>query len=147
MYIEKLDTDHPVRLFTKIGRRAPLYAGASSRILLAFMPDEDLESYLSRIEPAKIGLGTIVSKPQLREALALSRETGYSFSISELENNTAELSAPIFDHAGKMLAGLSIAGPEGRFGESRLPELIRKVKQAAYRISQKLGYGGPPAGS
>ena len=45
-----------------------------------------------------------------------------------------------------MTAGLSIAGPEGRFGEDRLPELIRQVKQAAHEISLKLGYGGPPCG-
>nr|WP_202887493.1 IclR family transcriptional regulator [Cohnella zeiphila] len=140
MYIEKLDTDHPVRLFTKIGRRAPLYAGASSRILLAFMPEEERENYLSEVEPEAIGIGTIVSKSKLRELLAISRTTGYSFSRSELENYTAELSAPIFDHTGQMTAGISIAGPEGRFGEDRLPELIGKVRQAAYEISLKLGY-------
>ena len=146
MYIEKLDTDHPVRLFTKIGRRAPLYAGASSRILLAFMPEEEREEYLSEVELKPIGPGTIVSLAKLRETLAASRESGCSFSISELENYTAELCAPIFDHTGRMAAGLSIAGPEGRFGEDRRPELIRKVKQAAHEISLKLGYGGPPCG-
>lgn len=144
MYVEKLDTDHPVRLFTKIGRKAPLYAGASSRILLAFMPDAERERYLGEVELEKIGDGTIVSMDKLRETLALTRKTGYSFSRSELENYTAELCAPIFDHAGRMAAGLSIAGPEVRFGEDRLPELIRTVKQTAYDISRKLGYAGPP---
>ncbi|NBD24764.1 IclR family transcriptional regulator [Paenibacillus glycinis] len=144
MYVEKLDTDHPVRLYTKIGRRAPLYAGASSRILLAFMPKEEQDRYLDEIEPEPIGIGTIVSKPLLREALARSQASGYSFSRSELENYTAELSAPVFDHTGTMVAGLSIAGPEGRFGEDCLPRLIGKVKQAAYDISLKLGYAGPP---
>ncbi|CAI6079854.1 HTH-type transcriptional regulator KipR [Cohnella sp. JJ-181] len=144
MYIEKLDTDHPVRLFTKIGRKAPLYAGASSRTLLAFMPEPERERYLSDVVLEKIGDGTIVSETELREALDVSRKAGYSFSRSELENYTAELSAPIFDHAGRMAAGLSIAGPEVRFGEDRLPELIRTVKQAAYDISLKLGYAGPP---
>ncbi|MFC4811099.1 IclR family transcriptional regulator [Paenibacillus sp. GCM10023250] len=145
MYIEKLDTNHPVRLFTKIGRRAPLYAGASSRILLAFMPADERDAYLDEIEPEAIGLGTIVSKPKLREALEAARAHGYAFSRSELENYTAELSAPIFDHTGKMVAGLSIAGPEVRFREDGLAERIRMVKEAAHGISLKLGYAGPPA--
>ncbi|MBO7746956.1 IclR family transcriptional regulator [Paenibacillus sp. MWE-103] len=145
MYIEKLDTDHPVRLFTKMGRRAPLYAGASSRILLAFMPEGERDAYLDEVEPEAIGLGTIVSKPKLREALEEARAHGYAFSRSELENYTAELSAPIFDHTGKMVAGLSIAGPEVRFGEDGLAERIRLVKEAAHGVSLKLGYAGPPA--
>ncbi|WP_027091575.1 IclR family transcriptional regulator [Cohnella thermotolerans] len=140
MYIEKLDTDHPVRLFTQIGRKAPLYAGASSRIILAFMPEEEREAYLNQVELVPIGVGTITNKQELLEALETTRRTGYSFSRSELENYTAELSAPIFDHSGKMVAGLSIAGLEVRFGEEQLPELIRKVKQAAHEISLKLGY-------
>jgi IclR family KDG regulon transcriptional repressor len=139
MYIEKLDTDHPVRLFTKIGKKAPLYAGASSRIILAFMPDDEREAYLSEVELEPIGFGTITSKQKLREALALSRQTKYSFSRSELENYTAELSAPIFNHTGQMVAGLSIAGLEVRFGEEQLPDLIQKVKQAAHEISLSLG--------
>lgn len=140
IYIEKLDTDHPVRLFTKIGRKAPLYAGASSRIFLAFMPEEEREEYLNEVELLPIGSGTITSKEKLREILENTRTTGYSFSRSELENYTAELSAPIFDHTGHIAAGLSIAGLDVRFGDGHMPGLISKIKQAANEISQKLGW-------
>jgi len=142
IYIEKLDTDHPVRLFTKIGKKAPLYAGASSRIILAFMPEQEREAYLEEVELKPIGSGTIISKEELRASLTLSRQTGYSFSRSELENYTAELSAPLFDHSGQIIAALSIAGLEVHFGEEQLPNLIQKVTSAAHEISRKLGYIG-----
>ncbi|TVY09221.1 IclR family transcriptional regulator [Paenibacillus cremeus] len=140
IYIEKLDTDHPVRLFTKIGKKAPLYAGASSRIILAFMPEQERELYLDEIELKPIGSRTILDKEQLRASLALSRASGYSFSRSELEDYTAELSAPIFDHSGQIIAALSIAGLEVHFGEEQLPGLVQKVRDAAYAVSRKLGY-------
>ncbi|MEK8129572.1 IclR family transcriptional regulator [Paenibacillus filicis] len=140
IYIEKLDTDHPVRLFTKIGKKAPLYAGASSRTILAFMPEEERETYLEEIELLPIGSGTIISKDKLRQSLELTRETRYSFSRSELENYTAELSAPIFNHACDIVAALSIAGLEVQFGEGQMPVLIDKVVKAAHDISRKLGY-------
>lgn len=140
VYIEKLDTDHPVRLFTRIGRRAPLYAGASSRIILAHMDDTAREQYLDAVELKPVGQGTIISKEQLRDTLHQTREAGYSYSSSELENYTAELSAPIFDYTGHIAAAVSIAGLEVKFSEQRLPELIRKVRQAALDISLKLGY-------
>lgn len=140
IYIEKLDTDHPVRLFTKIGRKAPLYAGASSRIILAFMPEEEREEYLEATELLRIASGTITDKAQLRQILERSRQEGYSFSRSELENYTAELSAPIFDHTGQIIAALSAAGLEVQFEEERIPELVKEVQQAANEISRKLGY-------
>ncbi|MEW9671873.1 IclR family transcriptional regulator [Ammoniphilus sp. 3BR4] len=140
IYIEKLDTNHPVRLYTKIGRRAPLYAGACSRILLAYLSDDEREQYLNEIELHPIGLGTITDREKLRLALELSRKEGYSVSHSELENYTSAVAAPIFNHMGQMVAGLSVAGPDVRFQDERLPELIKKVKEAANQISEKLGF-------
>lgn len=49
-YVEKVDTKEPIRVYTAIGRRAPLYAGACPRVLLAFLPDEEQEKYLSRVK-------------------------------------------------------------------------------------------------
>ena len=143
IYIEKLETTHPVRLYTKIGRRAPLYAGACSRIILAFLPEQEREHYLKEIELKPIGLGTITDKQKLRLVLEDSRAKGYSISYSELENHTASLAAPIFNHTGHIVGGLSIAGPDNRFQEDRLPELVEKVKQAAQEISRKLGWVDP----
>lgn len=139
IYIEKVDTNHPVRLYTKIGRRSPLYAG-DSRILLAFLPDQEMEQYLRETELVPIGLGTITDKNQLRHILLKSREDGYTISRSELENYTSALAAPIFDHRGQVIAGLSIAGPDVRFQNERLPELKVKVMGASEEISRKLGW-------
>jgi DNA-binding IclR family transcriptional regulator len=140
IYIEKVDTLHPVRLYTKVGRRAPLYAGACSRIILAFLDEDEQERYVRETKMVPIGSGTITDKDQMREVLADARENGYTISDSELENETISIAAPIFDHTGSLAAGLSIAGPDSRFGEERHPELIELLKSAAKEISFQLGY-------
>ncbi|GGO04795.1 IclR family transcriptional regulator [Saccharibacillus kuerlensis] len=140
IYIEKLESTRPVRLYTKIGRRAPLYAGACSRILLAHMPETEAERYLERTELVPIAAGTITDVVQLRSLLAESRRCGYSLSHSELENDTSALAAPIFDYTGRIAGGLSVAGPDSRFRDERLPELSEKVRSAAERISRELGW-------
>lgn len=140
IYIEKLDTPHPVRLYTQVGRRAPLYAGACSRIILSYLDKEEQERYLIETELAAIGTGTITDKELLRQSLAEAREAGYTISYSELENETVAIAAPIFDHTGSLAAGLSIAGPESRFGNERLPKLIILIKKAAKEVSSQLGY-------
>lgn len=142
IYVEKLDTDHPVRLFTQIGRRAPLYAGASSRTILAFLPEEERLAYMEAVELKPIASGTLVRREQLLEALDDTQANGYSVSRSELEDYTAELSAPLLDHTGSVAGAVSIAALEVRFEEQKLPEWIECVRLTASGISRQLGYKG-----
>src|SRR5699024_9707894 len=46
MYIEKIDQRQKVRLYTGVGRIAPLYAGACSRVILSFMKEEEIKDYI-----------------------------------------------------------------------------------------------------
>jgi IclR family transcriptional regulator, KDG regulon repressor len=138
MYIEKINTLHPVRLYTSIGRRSPLYAG-DSRIILANLPEAECEDYIENIELKPIAIGTITDKNVLRQALYDARKDGYTITSSELENYTKSISAPIWNGQNQIIAGLSIAGIDARFQEDRLPELIEKVTNAAKQISLKLG--------
>ncbi|MDT8862688.1 IclR family transcriptional regulator [Alkalihalobacillus sp. MEB130] len=140
LYVEKVDTDHPVRLFTKVGRRSPLYSGACSRILLAHIDEKEQESYIRTIDLKPVGLKTITDKEVLRNVLKQSRTDGVAISYSELENNTVSIAAPIFNISGQVIGGLSVAGPESRFPETRVAEMIEKVKQTANQISCKLGF-------
>ncbi|GAB7387941.1 IclR family transcriptional regulator [Bacillaceae bacterium] len=140
VYIEKLETTEPVRVYTKIGRRAPLYAGACPRILLAFLPETEREQYIRDTELKPIGMGTITDKERLRLVLAESRKSGYSVSHSELENYSSAVAAPIFDFSNQVVAGISIVGPSVRFQDDRLPALIEMVKRTAKEISCQLGW-------
>nr|WP_276561962.1 IclR family transcriptional regulator [Brevibacillus halotolerans] len=139
IYVEKLDTKHPVRLYTKVGRRSPLYAGACSRIILAFLPDIEVEEYLENVRFERIAKGTITNGKELLKKLEESRQNYYTISYSELENETVSVAAPIFDHRGKLIAGLSVAGPEVRFQPDKLPLLIKETMETAERISRALG--------
>ncbi|WP_258833061.1 IclR family transcriptional regulator [Peribacillus frigoritolerans] len=138
--IEKLDTKQRVRLNTAIGWRMPLYAGACSRVILAFQPKYEQEQYLEQTELKSIASGTITVKERLRILLEESRKTGFTVSHSELENYISAVAAPIFDYKGYIIAGISVAGLEVNYEKELLPPLVKKVKCAALEISRKFGY-------
>lgn len=141
IYIEKVDTSERVRVYTQIGRRAPLYGGACPRILLAHLPEEKQNRYVDKVEIVPYAMNTIVDKEELRRVLQECRDQGYSVSHSELENYSSAAGAPIFNHMGELVAGLSVVGPEVRFQDyEHLQKCIEKVKEAAYEISTALGY-------
>ncbi|MFX0560757.1 IclR family transcriptional regulator [Tepidibacillus infernus] len=140
VYIEKVDTSHPVRVYTRVGRRAPLYAGACPRILLSYMDDQEIEQLFNKFQWQKIANGTIVDKDLQLKMIAQTRESGYTVSYNELENGSAAVAMPIRDYTGKVIAGLSIAGPIDRFDSNRLPSLIQELKIAVNEISRNMGF-------
>ncbi|WP_413365856.1 IclR family transcriptional regulator [Lysinibacillus sp. 3P01SB] len=140
IYIEKIDTYQKVRLYTAIGRRSPLYAGACPRAILSFLPDEEINAYLDAVELKPIANGTVTSKDKLYEMIQQARAEGCTVSHSELENHTSAVAAPIYNNVGEVVAGLSIAGIEANYVGEKMEILKEKVKAATFEISRQLGY-------
>lgn len=140
MYIEKIDTNQKVRLYTAIGRRSPLYAGACSRVILSFLPSIEIDKYMESIELQPFAMGTITDKEGLYKTIRQAQKDGYTISHSELENHTSAIAAPIFDHKGDVIAGISIAGIEANYQNENISIFAEKAKRAAEQISERLGY-------
>ena len=80
IYIEKIDMHQKVRLYTAIGRRSPLYAGACPRAILSFLPDEEIHAYLETAELKPLAKGTITDKDKLYETIQQARVEGCTIS-------------------------------------------------------------------
>lgn len=142
--IEKVETDHDVRQIISIGRRSPLYAGASGKCLLAYLPDAEAEAVLARIELRPIATRTITDLGQLRRELRRVRDRGYATSANERVDGAAAIAAPVLDHTGSVIAALTVSGPEPRF-RNRMTEFAERTVRAAADISAELGYRGSSA--
>lgn len=140
IYIEKIDMYQKVRLYTAIGRRSPLYAGACSRIILSHLPSKEIEAYVKKVELKQFAMGTIIKKEQLMETIRQAQVDGYTVSHSELEDHTSAIAAPIFNHTGEVVAGISIAGIEANYQGEQIAYFRDKVKEAALEISLRLGF-------
>lgn len=140
MYIEKIDRKQKVRLYTGVGRKAPLYAGACSRVLLSFMDDQSIKDYIQNTTLQQHAKGTITDKRKLYQTIDEARKNGYTLSYAELQDHSAAIAAPIFDHMGKVIAGLSIAGIEMNYQGENISFFAKKVINKANEISKRLGY-------
>ncbi|TCO71489.1 IclR family transcriptional regulator [Marinisporobacter balticus] len=140
IYVEKLICTHPVRLFTKTGRTASLAAGACPRAILSFLEDGEIADLLEREPLIKYTENTVMEKRKLWEMIRESRKNGYTISFGEMEPQTIGVGAPIFDYTKKVIAAISTAGPDQRFGQEKFDEIIQKTKKTAMDISKALGY-------
>lgn len=144
LYVEKIETSEPVRVHTKIGRKAPLYAGACPRILLSFLPEAERDQYIRTVNLHAFASGTITDREELERVVKESFHNGFAISHSELEDYSSAIACPIFDDQNNIVAGISIAGAEGRYRQERyLTQVIPLVKKTAAEISKQLGWNPP----
>ncbi|WP_192868079.1 IclR family transcriptional regulator [Calderihabitans maritimus] len=142
IYIEVVESKNPVRLYIRPGRRAPLYAGASTRLLLAYLPEEEIDRILQICPPRAHTPNTITDVAVLKKVLAKVKERGFALSKGELAINSAELAVPLFDSEGQVVAALSLAGSDHNYHGTQLREFLTAIKDTARIISKALGYRG-----
>lgn len=135
--LERVLAGQWLRYSLDVGARSPLHAGASNRVLLAYMPEDEREAYLAR-PLARFTEQTITDPDRLRAVLRRIREQGYDCSTGELTPGVTAVAAPILTREGRLLGAISIAGPEGRFGPEVLPGHVERVVRAARALAESL---------
>ena len=139
--IHALESSQPLKASMPLGSKSPLYAGASSKCLLAFSTDTFQEQYLKNIELKPVTDNTITSKEILREKLLQILKAGYAKSLGERNPGLGSLSAPILDYQGALLGSFSLAIPEIRFGNPDHQNFcVRNLLEITREFSRTMGY-------
>lgn len=137
--IEKAESTHDIRHAVELGRPMPLHAGASGKVLLAYLPEEEVRAVIGAGVGRLTGR-TIVEPARLRRSLAEIRRRGYAVTSDERVEGASAVSAPVRDGTGRVVAGLTISGPTYRFTPERVRRFIALGLDGARKISAALGY-------
>jgi len=135
------ESPQSIRLFARVGRRAPLHSGGVPKVLLAFLPDAKRQTLLEQFfVDGKQVLDTGINRKTLVQQIADVQAQGYAIVVDELDYGVHSIAAPIRNHDGQVIAALSIAGPSSRFSTDCIEQYIRLVVEGGKEISQTLGY-------
>lgn len=126
--ITRINSRQTLRSVMMVGATYSLTRGASGRVLLAYMPEEDQLRLLAE-DP--------FTTP---EQLTVLREAGYTISQGERDSAVESIAAPVFDVRGNAADALFMTGPAGRFANYDRSEMVRDVCEAARRLSIQMGY-------
>lgn len=138
IYLHKIDSPQPVRAYSMIAGRAPAYAVATGKALLAFQGDGYIARFKGKLEPHTTR--TLISLAALRQELEQIRQQGYAVNRGEWRASVCGLAAPVFDSTRGALAAVGISGPIERLKPATLKSFRPDVVQAARSISEALGY-------
>jgi IclR family transcriptional regulator, KDG regulon repressor len=126
-----------LRLYAQVGRKGPLHAGGGSKVLLAYAPSEVRQQVLSG-PLERFNDATITDPAELERVLEAIVRDGWHLALEDIDEGAFALSAPIRDHADRVVAALSIAGPVYRLDESAEAQHRAMVLDYAGRISRSL---------
>jgi IclR family transcriptional regulator, pca regulon regulatory protein len=123
VYVARVATSRIMTVTINVGTRFPAYATSMGRVLLAGLPEEDLEAYLRRVRPQRFTPRTIGTVGRLQAELANVRDQGWAIVDEELEEGLRSVAAPIRDRSGRVIAAVNLSTHVSR---TPLKELRRR---------------------
>ncbi len=142
--IDKVETSHHVRLSLEVGARSACHAGASSKALMAYLPQDEIQAIIREKGLPKLCANTFTDPEQLEIELARIREQGYAVSLEETDPDAWGVATPIRDWEGQVVAAIGLAGPTLRYNEDKLQQYVSLCCEAAQKISALLNVGSKP---
>ncbi|MCG7345527.1 IclR family transcriptional regulator [Sporosarcina sp. ACRSL] len=140
VYIDKVDNLSAIRIYSQVGRRAPLYCTAVGKCILAHRDEEELYSYINQVQFKRFTEHTLANGEELVEELHAIRTRGYSYDNEEHELGIRCVAAPIFDYKGEVQYAVSVTGPLYRMSDDILKNTIPKLRETVEEISTKIGF-------
>ncbi len=139
VYVLKRESSYTIRMYSRVGKRIPLYCTAIGKNLLSDLNQKDIDNYLDSTKIIPFTKYTL-SKEELKSQLELIREQGWAEDDQEHEEGITCIGASIRDFSGEIVAALSVSWPIFRFKDKNKNEVIEKIKDTCNKISALLGY-------
>jgi DNA-binding IclR family transcriptional regulator len=140
VYIDKFESRHQVRMYSRVGKRAPLHCTAVAKILVGAMPDPRRREIAASIEYTKLTENTITTPEAYLAELARVTERGYAIDNSEHEDFIHCIAAPVRGPRGEVLAAMSLSVPQVLLDLDGLLGLVPDLLRAAEKASAECGF-------
>lgn len=122
------------------GTNRPAHATAIGKLLLAAMPQDELDRQLKDISLPKFTENTITDRRALRREIEAVRRNGLAQDNCELDPDVRCIAIPVRDFAGRCVAAMGISGPAWRMTSDIVDEKAARLRVAATELSQRLGF-------
>ncbi|MEA2252641.1 MAG: IclR family transcriptional regulator, pca regulon regulatory protein [Solirubrobacteraceae bacterium] len=139
VYVARVPVSRIMTVSINVGTRFPAYATSMGRVLLAGLPDDELEAYLSHVRFGRLSPRTVRSVNALRAELHRVRTQGWAIVDQELEEGLRSVAAPIRDRDARVVAAVNVSTHASRTSpEDMRDRLVPPLLATAGRIESDL---------
>ncbi|GGO82974.1 IclR family transcriptional regulator [Wenjunlia tyrosinilytica] len=136
IYVDKVDSRYPVRMYSRIGKPVAITVAAVAKILLADLPGDELRTLARKLDYPRYTARSIIGPEAFLAELAKVREQGWATDFGGHEESINCVGAPIRGHDGRVVAAMSVSAPNVVVTAEELLALLPLVRRTAQTISR-----------
>ncbi|GAB2612199.1 transcriptional regulator [Paractinoplanes abujensis] len=140
IYLVKVDSTHPVRMVSAVGRRLPAHCTAVGKVLLSALDRATLDGVLAKGVLPGMTPESITDPDRLLTQLEAVRAEGVAVDVGESDTAMRCVAAGVRDHAGVVIAAMSVSAPIIRWTPQAHEEWTALVRDGAATLSARMGH-------
>jgi IclR family pca regulon transcriptional regulator len=146
VYVARASANRIMTIALTVGTRLPPYPTSMGRVLLASLPEEELDAHLRRTQLRKLTERTVVDETELRQILARVAAQGWAAVDQELEAGVRSIAVPIRDSSGRVVAAINASAHAARvqmrtLEKQFLPRLLNAAQQIDAELATRTAVG------
>ena len=135
IYLERVETEWPLRIQLPQGTRVPFHCTASGKMYLSSLAPNHFDRYLKATQLDAYTENSITDRVALREEIKAIRKQDYALDREEFMTDMVALAVPILGPQNRLMATLSFHAPTQRFDVAKSLEFLDALREAATELS------------
>lgn len=138
VYVDMVESDHGLRMSARVGADDYVHSTAIGKAILANLPADEQATVMAGPLEA-VTPNTLTEVEELQREIERIQVSGFARERGENEPGSSCFGAPIFDAQGRVVAAVSVSGPDTRLTGEVAEDIAVAVRMAAQEISDRLG--------
>jgi DNA-binding IclR family transcriptional regulator len=136
VYIDKVESRYPVRMYSRIGKPVAITVAAVAKLLLADLPEDERRALAERLDYPRYTPRSITDPQTFLAELARVRDQGWATDFGGHEESINCVAAPVLGVDGRVVAAMSVSAPTVVVSADDLVALLPRVRRTARAISR-----------
>lgn len=138
VYVERIETDWPLRLQFAIGSRVPMHCTAAGKLYLSQLPQDQRHSMIRTMTLTRHTPNTITDPVALEAAVNVIGRQSLGLDEEELLQGMVAIAVPVTDRDGTMIAAVAVQAPVARFSSQDLRSFEPLLRKATKKLADVL---------
>lgn len=135
VYVARVPGRHILSVALHVGTRLPAFCTSMGRVLLADLPETDLDRFLARADIRRLTDRTATDREALHAAIRKAGNDGYALVDEELEAGLRSIAVPVKDRTGGAVAAINVSTQSARLSVADMEKkVLPALRDAAARI-------------
>ena len=139
--IDKADTAFDIKIYSEIGMRIPVFAGAGGKVLLAQLSDAEVDDILSKNELKQFTPNSCVNKKKYKEMVIKARTEGIAVDMEEYIEGIRGFAAPLNISRANTQIAIWAVGLRRQIKDEDIPRYSEYLKEIVREIEIRFSGG------